>query len=325
MIPVSKATTPSGEMQSAMVSEGSTSQISSAVGGLDILGGENIKSSENFHGQGLSSAAAYKPVSDRKCCDLSQSLIEYVKHRLSNIKISFDYYPPDVCEFVAPTLWEISGSDLLTEKFDLTGSCFRVCSALYEKLKDDEKISNLGFKLGIAIVPYKKKHASFIFDCSTHSIEEIEANHVYLIFHNPLIESFLILDPTTSNYMRRESLFFGTVNELESDIRNMLENGRDCNKFNYGPFNAGNSEDPMKINSYIFDKKGSLDDVTKCFVDAWYGENVRMLEKSQKHWFYWVGIEKNSTDLIGFAVAMKMGAPQADFDAAVAMHLTSAE
>ena len=281
MTPVSKATTLSGEIQATMDSEGLISQLSSAMGGVSISSGENIKSSENFQGQGLSSAAAYKPVSDRKCCDLSQSLIEYVKHRLSNIKILFDYYPPGVCESVTPTPCEISGSDLLTEKFDLSGSCSRVCSALYEKLKDDEMISKLGFKLGVAIIPYKKKHAAFIFDCYTHIVEEIEANHVYLIFLNPLIESFLILDPTTSNYMKRESLFFGTVNELESDIRNMLENRKDYYKFNAGPFNAGNSGDPMEINRYIFDKKGSLDNVTKYLVDAWYGENVRLLEKSQ--------------------------------------------
>ena len=281
MTPVSKANTLSGEIQATMGSEGLISQLSSAVGGVSILSGENIKSSENFHGQGLS-RAAYKPVSDRKCCDLSQSLIEYVKHRLSNIKILFDYYPPGVCEFVAPTPWEISGSDLLTEKFDLTGSCVGVCSALYEKLKDDEMISKLGFKLGVAIVPFRKKHAAFIFDYSTDKIKKMSVNHVYLIFHNPLIESFLILDPTTSNYMKRESLFFGTVKELESDVRNILENRSDCYKFNASPFNAGNSEDPMKINRYIYDKKGSLDNVTKYLVDAWYGENVRLLEKSQQ-------------------------------------------
>ena len=255
MTPVSKANTLSGEIQATMGSEGLISQLSSAVGGVSILSGENIKSSENFHGQGLS-RAAYKPVSDRKCCDLSQSLIEYVKHRLSNIKILFDYYPPGVCEFV--------------------------CSALYEKLKDDEMISKLGFKLGVAIVPFRKKHAAFIFDYSTDKIKKMSVNHVYLIFHNPLIESFLILDPTTSNYMKRESLFFGTVKELESDVRNILENRSDCYKFNASPFNAGNSEDPMKINRYIYDKKGSLDNVTKYLVDAWYGENVRLLEKSQQ-------------------------------------------
>ena len=289
MTPVSKANTVSGEIQATMGSEGLISQLSSAVGGLSILSGENIKSSGNFQGQGLSSAATYKPVSDRKFCDLTQSLIEYVRDRMSNIKILFDYYPRGVCESVAPTPREISGSDLLIEKFNLAGNCFGVCSALYEELKDDEMISKLGFKLGVAIVPFRKKNAAFIFDYSTDKIKKKSLNHVYLIFHNPLIESFLILDPTTSNYMKRESLFFGTVDELESDIRNMLENRIDCYTFNASPFNAGNSEDPMKINRYIYEKRGSLDDVTKYLVDAWYGENVRLHEKSQqafkRSWF----------------------------------------
>ena len=280
MVPVSKVTTPSGEMQAAICREGSSNQTSPAMGRVNILSGENIKSSENSQGQELSSAAACKPVSDRECCDASQSLIKYVEGRLSDMKILFDYHLPGI-SLVDPTPQEISGSDLLTAKFNLSGNCFGVCSALYEKLKDDEMISNLGFKLGVAVVPYMKKHSEFIFNYSTQENNEMIINHAYLIFHNPLIKSFLILDPTTSNYMVRKSLFFGTVKELESDIREMLENSSDCYKFNAGIFNSGNSDDGLKINRYIFNKEGSLDIVTKCLIDAWYGENVGSIDESQ--------------------------------------------
>ena len=280
MVPVSKATTPSGEMQAAICREGSSSQTSPAMGRVDILSGENIKSSENSQGQELSSAPDCKPVSGRECCEASQSLIKYVEGRLSDMKILFDYHLPGI-SLVAPTPREVSGSDLLTAKFNLSGNCLGVCSALYEKLKDDEMISSLGFKLGVAIVPFMKKHSEFIFNFSTHEENIKIVNHTYLIFHNPLIKSFLILDPTTSNYMVRNSLFFGTVKELESDIRAMLENSSGCYKFNAGIFNSGNSDDGLKINRYIFNKEGSLDIVTKCLIDAWYGENLSSIEESQ--------------------------------------------
>lgn len=81
--------------------------------------------------------------------------------------------------------------------------------------------------------------------------------------------------------MVRKSLFFGTVKELESDIRGMLENSSSCYKFNAGIFNSGNSDDGLKINRYIFDKEGSLDIVTKCLIDAWYGENLSSIDESQ--------------------------------------------
>ena len=280
MIPVSKAT-PSGDLQATICNEGSSSQTLPTEGGLGILSAKNIKSSENSQGQELSSVAACKPVSDRECCDSSQSLIKYVESRLSDMKISFGYHPPGI-SLVAPTPQEVSGSDLLTAKLNLSGNCHGVCSALYEKLKDDEKISNLGFKLGFAVVPFMKKHAEFVFNYPTHETNKMMVNHTYLIFHNPLIKSFLILDPTTSNYMVRKSLFFGTVKELESDIREMLENSSGCYKFNAGIFNSGNSDDCLKINRYIFNKEGSLDIVTKCLIDAWYGENLSSIEESQQ-------------------------------------------
>ena len=279
MVPISKAITPSVEIQAAFCGEDSSSQISSREGGVGILSAKNIKSSENSQGQELGSAAACKPVSDRECCDPSQSLIRYVESRLSDMKILFDYRPPDFSLSTPSTPREISGSDLLTEKLDLQGNCLGVCSALYEKLKDDETISNLGFKLGIAVVPFMKKHSEFIFNFSTHEKNKMKVNHTYLIFHNPIIKSFLILDPTTSNYMVRKSLFFGTVKELQSDVRGMLEkNSSHCYKFNGGIFNSGNSDDSLKINCYLYDKEGSLDIVTKCLIDAWYGENVGSIE-----------------------------------------------
>ena len=280
MVPVSKATTPPVEIQTACCGEDSSIQISSREGGVGILSAKNIKSSENSQGQELGSAAACKPVSDRECCDPSQSLIRYVESRLSDMKILFDYRPPDFSLSTPSTPREISGSDLLTEKLDLQGNCLGVCSALYEKLKDDETISNLGFKLGIAVVPFMKKHSEFIFNFSTHEKNKMKVNHTYLIFHNPIIKSFLILDPTTSNYMVRKSLFFGTLKDLESDIRRMLENSSRCYKYNGGIFNSGNSDDSLKINCYLYDKEGSLDIVTKCLIDAWYGENVGSIEES---------------------------------------------
>ena len=259
MVPVSKATTPPVEIQTACCGEDSSIQISSREGGVGILSAKNIKSSENSQGQELVSAAACKSVSDRECCDPSQSLIRYVESRLSDMKILFDYRPPDFSLSTPSTPREISGSDLLTEKLDLQGNCLGVCSALYEKLKDDETISNLGFKLGIAVVPFMKKHSEFIFNFSTHEKNKMKVNHTYLIFHNPIIKSFLILDPTTSNYMVRKSLFFGTLKDLESDIRRMLENSSRCYKYNGGIFNSGNSDDSLKINCYLYDKEGSLD------------------------------------------------------------------
>ncbi len=198
----------------------------------------------------------------------TELFISDVKKSILDKDISFNYIAPYSYGFQMNKK-TVSINNLFEGKYDLTQNCFNVTLGLAKLIDENLHLNESKFNMYISCV---SEDAIEIYKCKLNEINNIvdenkllNFNHAYITFENKEHNIKLILDATTSNFSVKGELFFGTPKELLNLFKSMI-NKPEGYKF------RSNNAIALKVNGYIYDRIGNIDEIAKELMKSWYGE-----------------------------------------------------
>ncbi|MCP3700419.1 MAG: hypothetical protein GY920_18165 [Aliivibrio sp.] len=203
-------------------------------------------------------------VSELKTDEEIESFILGVKSSILDKELNFNYVTPYSYGFSAQEK-TISIRKLFEGKYNLTQNCVEVSLALAKLINENFSLDNSSLNMYISCIPQGEARAyKYKLDELNDRDKSLVFTHAYITFESAKEDVKLILDATTSNFSYKGDVFFGTSKELLNSFKLLINNPENY-KF------VGDSSVGLKVNRYIYDAIGDIDEIALELMKFWYG------------------------------------------------------